>query len=145
MNGNSIELQATVTHSSEISPPPYMVGAAEIEVDTETGEVTLLDYAAAVDCGTPINPNLTRVQAEGGIAQGIGMTLTESVTYDDRGYPTWKIRFSSTRFPHAWTSARSAWSSRTATRAKARSVRNPSARLLSIHRCRRFRMQSEMP
>lgn len=87
MNGNSIELQSTVTHSSEISPPPYMVGAAEIEVDTETGEVTLLDYAAAVDCGTPINPNLTRVQAEGGIAQGIGMTLTESVTYDDRGYP----------------------------------------------------------
>lgn len=87
MNGNSIELQATVTHSSEISPPPYMVGAAEIEVDTETGEVILLDYAAAVDCGTPINPNLTRVQAEGGIAQGIGMTLTESVTYDDRGYP----------------------------------------------------------
>ena len=87
MNGNSIELQATVTHSSEISPPPYMVGAAEIEVDTETGEVTLLDYAAAVDCGTPINPNLTRVQAEGGIAQGIGMTLTENVTYDDRGYP----------------------------------------------------------
>ena len=87
MNGNSIELQVTVTHSSEISPPPYMVGAAEIEVDTETGEVTLLDYAAAVDCGTPINPNLTRVQAEGGIAQGIGMTLTESVTYDDRGYP----------------------------------------------------------
>lgn len=87
MNGNSIELQATVTHSSEISPPPYMVGAAEIEVDTETGEVTLLDYAAAVDCGTPINPNLTRVQAEGGIAQGIGMTLNESVTYDDRGYP----------------------------------------------------------
>ena len=87
MNGNSIELQATVTHSSEISPPPYMVGAAEIEVDTETGEVTLLDYAAAVDCGTPINPNLTRVQAEGGIAQGIGMTLTESVTYDERGYP----------------------------------------------------------
>ena len=87
MNGNSIELQATVTHSSEISPPPYMVGAADIEVETETGEVTLLDYAAAVDCGTPINPNLTRVQAEGGIAQGIGMTLTESVTYDDRGYP----------------------------------------------------------
>lgn len=87
MNGNSIELQATVTHSSEISPPPYMVGAAEIEVDTETGEIILLDYAAAVDCGTPINPNLTRVQAEGGIAQGIGMTLTESVTYDDRGYP----------------------------------------------------------
>ena len=86
-NNNNTALEATVSHPSEISPPPYMVGAAEIEVDTETGEVTLLDYAAAVDCGTPINPNLTRVQAEGGIAQGIGMTLTESVTYDDRGYP----------------------------------------------------------
>ena len=85
MNGNSIELQATVTHSSEISPPPYMVGAAEIEVDTETGEVTLLDYAAAVDCGTPINPTLTRVQAEGGIAQGIGMTLFENIQYTDKG------------------------------------------------------------
>ena len=86
-NGHSVALEATETHSSPLSPPPYMVGAAEIEVDTETGEVKLLDYAACVDCGTPINPNLTRVQAEGGILQGIGMTLTENVTYDRRGYP----------------------------------------------------------
>ncbi len=86
-NGHSVALEATETHSSPLSPPPYMVGAAEIEVDTETGEVKLLDYAACVDCGTPINPNLTRVQAEGGILQGIGMTLTENVTYDQRGYP----------------------------------------------------------
>ena len=50
-----------------------MVGAAEIELDKETGEVKVVDYAACVDCGTPINPNLTRVQAEGGILQGIGM------------------------------------------------------------------------
>ena len=85
MNGNSIELQATVTHSSEISPPPYMVGAAEIELDTETGEISVIDYAACVDCGTPINPNLTRVQAEGGLLQGIGMALTENVTYDEKG------------------------------------------------------------
>ena len=87
MNGHDVTLEATETHSSPLSPPPYMVGAAEIEVDTETGEVKVLDYAACVDCGTPINPNLTRVQAEGGILQGIGMTLTENVTYDGRGYP----------------------------------------------------------
>ena len=62
-----------------------MVGAAEIEVDTETGEVKVIDYAAAVDCGTPVNPNLARVQAEGGILQGIGMTLTENITYDAKG------------------------------------------------------------
>ena len=87
MNGHDVALEATETHTSPLSPPPYMVGAAEIEVDTETGEVKVLDYAACVDCGTPINPNLTRVQAEGGILQGIGMTLTENVTYDGRGYP----------------------------------------------------------
>ena len=87
MNGHMVTLEATETHTSPLSPPPYMVGAAEIELDTETGEVKVLDYAACVDCGTPINPNLTRVQAEGGILQGIGMTLTENVTYDDRGYP----------------------------------------------------------
>ena len=45
----------------------------------------ILDYVAVVDCGTPINPNLARVQAEGGIAQGIGMTLYEDVRYSSRG------------------------------------------------------------
>ncbi len=59
-----------------------MVGAAEIELDKETGEISVVDYAACVDCGTPINPNLARVQAEGGILQGIGMALTENITYD---------------------------------------------------------------
>jgi len=70
-----------------LSPPPFMVGAAEVEVDTETGEVKLLEFDACVDCGTPINPNLTRVQTEGGLLQGIGMTLTENITYDKNGYP----------------------------------------------------------
>ena len=82
---NHHALEATVSHSSEISPPPYMVGAAEIELDKETGEISVIDYAAAVDCGTPINPNLTRVQAEGGLLQGIGMALTENVTYNEKG------------------------------------------------------------
>uniref|UniRef100_UPI0040295FFF xanthine dehydrogenase family protein molybdopterin-binding subunit n=1 Tax=Gemmiger formicilis TaxID=745368 RepID=UPI0040295FFF len=85
--GSSTALEAVVTHSSEISPPPFMVGAAEVEVDLETGEAQVIRYEAAVDCGTPVNPNLARVQAEGGILQGIGMALTENVTYDDRGMP----------------------------------------------------------
>ena len=72
-------------HSSPISPPPFMVGMAEVEVDTETGSVDVLDYVAVVDCGTPINPNLARVQTEGGIAQGIGMALWEDVQYTDKG------------------------------------------------------------
>ena len=62
-----------------------MAGMVEIELDKETGHVVILDYVAVVDCGTPINPNLARVQAEGGIAQGIGMTLYEDVRYSSRG------------------------------------------------------------
>ena len=85
--GSNTALEAVVTHSSEISPPPFMVGAAEVEVDLETGEAQVIRYEAAVDCGTPVNPNLALVQAEGGILQGIGMALTENVTYDDRGMP----------------------------------------------------------
>lgn len=82
---NNIELQVVKQHSSPLSPPPFMVGMVEIEVDTETGSVDVLDYVAAVDCGTPINPNLARVQTEGGIAQGIGMALSEDVQYTDKG------------------------------------------------------------
>ena len=85
--GSNTALEAGVTHSSEISPPPFMVGAAEVEVDLETGEAQVIRYEAAVDSGAPVNPTLARVQAEGGILQGIGMALTENVTYDDRGMP----------------------------------------------------------
>lgn len=85
MAGNTIPVQVTVSHSSPVSPPPFMAGMAEVEVDTQTGHVELLNYAAVVDCGTPLNPNLVRIQAEGGIAQGIGMTLTENVTYTAKG------------------------------------------------------------
>ena len=62
-----------------------MAGAAVVDVDPGTGEITLVDYAAVVDCGTVINPALARVQAEGGLVQGIGMTLTEDVIMDKRG------------------------------------------------------------
>ena len=62
-----------------------MVGMAELEVDRETGAVELLDYVAVVDCGTPMNPNLTRIQTEGGLAQGIGMALYEDITYSKKG------------------------------------------------------------
>ncbi len=84
---NDQPVQTTATHTSPISPPPFMVGMVEIELDKETGQLTVLDYMAVVDCGTPINPALARIQTEGGIVQGIGHTLMENVTYDDRGKP----------------------------------------------------------
>ena len=85
MCSNEDALQATESHSSPVSPPPFMAGAAEVEVDTETGKVELLRFVAAVDCGTPLNINLARVQTEGVLAQGIGMALYEDVTYSDTG------------------------------------------------------------
>ncbi len=80
-----VPIVATEHHTCPNSPPPFMVGAAEIDLDPETGKVTLVEYDAAVDCGTPLNPNLARVQAEGGIVQGIGMALTERVGYNPDG------------------------------------------------------------
>lgn len=78
-------LTASESHYSPTSPPPFMAGIVEIEVDKLTGKVDIIDYAAVVDCGTPINPNLARVQTEGGIVQGIGMTLYEDIIYDEKG------------------------------------------------------------
>ena len=83
---NSCQLaEATAMHSSPVSPPPFMVGMAEIELDRETGIVEVLDFAAVVDCGIPINPALARIQVEGGIVQGIGHTLMENVTRTPKG------------------------------------------------------------
>ena len=84
---NTQAAEATASHSSPVSPPPYMVGMVEIELDKETGLVTILDYMAVVDCGIPINPALARIQTEGGIVQGIGHTLMEDVRYDHNGRP----------------------------------------------------------
>ena len=85
MNGNTKAVQVTVSHSSPVSPPPFMAGMVELEIDKETGQAEILDYVAVVDCGTPINSNLVRVQTEGGLAQGIGMALYENVTYSPKG------------------------------------------------------------
>lgn len=78
-------IEATVSNCSPTSPPPFMTGIVEIEVDKETGSVEILNYVAAVDCGTPINRNLARVQVEGGIGQGIGMALYEDIQYNSKG------------------------------------------------------------
>ena len=85
MGSNEDALSACESHFSPVSPPPFMAGAAEVEVDLETGAVSLVDFAAVVDCGIPLNINLARVQTEGGLAQGIGMALYEEITYSDKG------------------------------------------------------------
>lgn len=56
---------------------------AEVEVDTETGEVTLVNYAAVDDVGVVINPMLVHGQCHGGIMSGIGQAMLEHARYDD--------------------------------------------------------------
>ena len=82
---NQQQLCVTESYVCEQSPPPYMAALAEVEVDLRTGEFTLEDYVAVVDCGTTINPNLARVQVEGGLVQGIGMAMFEDVHVSPQG------------------------------------------------------------
>ena len=83
--GDKQSIVVSVSHSSPVSPPPFMVGLVEVEIDKETGKVEIIDYVSVVDCGTVINPALARIQAEGGIVQGIGMALYEDVHHNKDG------------------------------------------------------------
>lgn len=84
-HANQRQLVASDSYVGQKSPPPYMAGFAEVEVDLETGKIDLLNYAAVVDCGTTINPHLARIQVEGGLVQGIGMAMYEEVKYSGGG------------------------------------------------------------
>ncbi len=79
------QLIATGSFGGDTSPPPFIAGFAEVEVDKLTGKVEVVDYVAVIDCGTVINPNLAKIQAEGGLVQGIGMALFEDVRYTSKG------------------------------------------------------------
>ncbi|PKM67488.1 MAG: aldehyde oxidase [Firmicutes bacterium HGW-Firmicutes-2] len=84
-NEDQKQLVAANSYVGTKSPPPFMAGFAEVEVDIETGEFKVLDYVAVVDCGTTINPSLAKVQVEGGILQGLGMAMFEEVIYNKNG------------------------------------------------------------
>lgn len=79
------QLSAIAVFGGQYAPPPYAAGFAEVEADLETGKIVLVKYAAVIDCGTLINPNLARIQAEGGIVQGIGFALYEDVHFGSNG------------------------------------------------------------
>ena len=85
MTASAEDLSACVSNGSPVSPPPFMCGCAEVDLDPMTGEVKLVDYVGVVDCGTVVNPNLAMRQTEGGIMQGVGMALTERPVMDEHG------------------------------------------------------------
>lgn len=84
---NLCELSGFSDQTSPVSPPPFMATMVEVEIDKETGICEITDYVTVIDCGTVINPNLAKLQAEGGIAQAIGHTLYENKTYNSNGKP----------------------------------------------------------
>lgn len=64
---------------------PYGIHAAVVEVDIETGCVSVLDYAAIHDCGVVVNPGLVEGQFKGAVAMGIGAALWEELLHDAGG------------------------------------------------------------
>jgi carbon-monoxide dehydrogenase large subunit len=64
---------------------PNGAHVVEVEVDEETGTVQIVNYVAVDDCGFVLNPFIVHGQVYGGVAQGVGQTLTENVVYDASG------------------------------------------------------------
>lgn len=66
---------------------PYGIHVAVVEVERETGVVTVLDYVAVDDCGNVLNPMVVEGQVHGALAQGVGQALFEEIEYTDTGDP----------------------------------------------------------
>ena len=79
------QLQVTSSYVGHKSPPPFMAGFVEIEIDKDTYEIDILHYVSVVDCGTTINPMLAKGQVDGAIVQGLGMAHFEEVKYAKNG------------------------------------------------------------
>ena len=82
---DQFQIGATASCVPTESPPPFLANFARVAVDVDTGEVHVLHYVAAVDCGVAINPRLAEGQMEGAIVNGIGYALTEEMQFSSRG------------------------------------------------------------
>lgn len=78
-------LEETAFFAPEDRTFPFGTHVAVVEVDPVAGEIDFRRYVAVDDCGVQINPALVEGQIVGGIAQGIGQALSETVAYDDSG------------------------------------------------------------
>jgi putative selenate reductase molybdopterin-binding subunit len=87
MYNEKFQIMDGASHFNTDSPPPFCATFAEVEVDTQTGQIHVLHLATAVDPGTAINPMQAEGQVEGAAAQGLGYALTEELVLDDFGYP----------------------------------------------------------
>jgi CO/xanthine dehydrogenase Mo-binding subunit len=83
--GEEPGLEARAYYSPPRSTFAAGMHAAVVEVDPDTAEVTVVDYAVVHDCGTLVNPRIVDGQIHGGVAQGIGGALYERMAYDHDG------------------------------------------------------------
>jgi putative selenate reductase molybdopterin-binding subunit len=79
------QIMANASYVSPESPPPYAAQFVEVEVDIDTGQVTVIRLVMAVDCGVPINPVTASGQVEGGMVQALGYGHCEEMAYDEDG------------------------------------------------------------
>lgn len=83
------KLDVPVTATASVHPqsygPGFGVHIVDVEVDVETGKVSILRYTAVQDVGKAIHPSYVEGQLQGGAAQGIGWALNEEYVYDDKG------------------------------------------------------------
>jgi putative selenate reductase molybdopterin-binding subunit len=99
------QIMATASYVSPDSPPPFATQLVEVEVDVDTGQVTVNKLVIAVDCGVAINPTTASGQVEGAMLQALGYGLTEELVLDEAGHavnarlgPYWIFRADDT--PH---------------------------------------------
>ncbi len=81
------QITASASHFAHTSPPPFQANFVDVEVDTETGKVKILDYVSCVDCGTAINPQLAEGQNDGAVLNGISHSLSEEMEFSSNGTP----------------------------------------------------------
>jgi CO/xanthine dehydrogenase Mo-binding subunit len=67
----------------------FVVGCAQVEIDTETGDLEIVKYAAVTDCGTVLNPRSLAAQLHGGAVQGFGLARSQKWIFD----PQWGVPF----------------------------------------------------
>lgn len=82
---NQHQIIASESHMSYQCPPPLAAQFAEVEVNIETGQVTVERLLMVADCGRVINPITAAGQVEGGMSQAWGFALCEDMVYDENG------------------------------------------------------------
>jgi putative selenate reductase molybdopterin-binding subunit len=81
------QIIGAASHLARESPSPFAAQVAEVEVDIDTGQVTVTRLVTAVDCGVPINPLTASGQVEGGVLMALGYALCEELVLDEGGRP----------------------------------------------------------